>query len=88
MRGLSFAGGQVDFPYPLLVSSMGLVFAAVTTHSMVALGYLKLDYQDVVTKRCATRPHFLTRAPSSTMLLPQMIPLLESLPPNVSLDTL
>ncbi|KAJ1468466.1 hypothetical protein T484DRAFT_1920279 [Baffinella frigidus] len=40
----------VDFPYPLLVSSMGLVFAAVTTHSMQALGYLKLDYRDVVTK--------------------------------------
>jgi hypothetical protein len=42
---------QVDFPYPLLVSSMGLVFAAITTHTMKALGHLTLEYEDHVTQK-------------------------------------
>eukprot|EP00286_Rhodomonas_abbreviata_P000014 CAMPEP_0181288346 /NCGR_PEP_ID=MMETSP1101-20121128/283_1 /TAXON_ID=46948 /ORGANISM="Rhodomonas abbreviata, Strain Caron Lab Isolate" /LENGTH=316 /DNA_ID=CAMNT_0023392461 /DNA_START=136 /DNA_END=1083 /DNA_ORIENTATION=+ len=42
---------DVHFPYPLLVSSMGLVFSALVTHSLKAVGMLTLQYESTVDKK-------------------------------------
>ena len=39
------------FPYPMLLSSLGLCFSALTAHTLAALGAITVGKQDVVTRR-------------------------------------
>ncbi|CAK9088914.1 Probable sugar phosphate/phosphate translocator At1g53660 [Durusdinium trenchii] len=43
--------GDIVFPYPFLLSSLGLVFTSALTHGLHAWGKLRLPHAEVVTRR-------------------------------------